>query len=375
MKTPTVERKTIRGLGTLILRGDTWHCHYYLNAVRYRESTHATTYNDAVKFLKRRITEVQTGRFAGTDVERVTMATLLEDVLDDYRMHHPDSVNSFAQPILNRLTEWFGAKRAATVTTESIRAFIKARMKEGAAPATINRDLGMLRRAFNLGRQQSPPKVGVVPNFKGLMFKENNARQGFFEHADYIRMRDALSPDERAVFVAGYYTLMRYAALLTMRWDWVDLNAQAIRVPPGVIKNDDPLTIATGGPGAELHELLAQRFALRNELCPECPWVFFRSMNYSRGKAAHQIGKPVLSIRAVMDNVKEQLGLQGKLFHDLRRTGARNLRRAGVSEGVIMRAGGWRTRSIFERYNIKDTADLHDAAAKLNAYLEAGQHA
>jgi integrase len=70
-----------------------------------------------------------------------------------------------------------------------------------------------------------------------------------------------------------------------------------------------------------------------------------------------------------MDKAREALGLQGRLFHDLRRTGARDMRKSGTSEGVIMALGNWKTRSVFERYNIKDAADLHEAAARRNAMI------
>jgi hypothetical protein len=42
-----------------------------------------------------------------------------------------------------------------------------------------------------------------------------------------------------------------------------------------------------------------------------------------------------------------------------------SLFRAGVAEGVIMRIGGWKTRSVFDRYAIVSQADVVDALQKL----------
>jgi len=41
------------------------------------------------------------------------------------------------------------------------------------------------------------------------------------------------------------------------------------------------------------------------------------------------------------------------------------MRRAGIAEGVIMKIGGWRTRSVFERYAIVSRSDITDAILKL----------
>jgi hypothetical protein len=40
-----------------------------------------------------------------------------------------------------------------------------------------------------------------------------------------------------------------------------------------------------------------------------------------------------------------------------------DFRKAGVSEGEIMKLCGWKTRDMFDRYNIIDASDLSRAVA------------
>jgi hypothetical protein len=42
----------------------------------------------------------------------------------------------------------------------------------------------------------------------------------------------------------------------------------------------------------------------------------------------------------------------------MRRSAARELRAAGVPESVIMKMANWKTRAMFERYNIVNDADV-----------------
>jgi hypothetical protein len=61
---------------------------------------------------------------------------------------------------------------------------------------------------------------------------------------------------------------------------------------------------------------------------------------------------------------------KGLLLHDLRRSGVRNLIRSGVPRRIAMKISGHLTESTFERYNIVDSTDLHEAMAKVEKYFD-----
>ena len=67
--------------------------------------------------------------------------------------------------------------RAIGITSDRITAYVAFRQNQGAANATINRELAALRRMFRLGKRAG--KIGEIPYISIL--QEDNVRKGFFE--------------------------------------------------------------------------------------------------------------------------------------------------------------------------------------------------
>jgi len=82
----------------------------------------------------------------------------------------------------------------------------------------------------------------------------------------------------------------------------------------------------------------------------------------------HRYGERIQSFGKAWHTACKNSGLEGKLVHDLRRTGVRNLIRAGVPQSVAMKISGYRDARIFARYNIVDTRDVADAMRKVSQY-------
>ena len=77
-------------------------------------------------------------------------------------------------------------------------------------------------------------------------------------------------------------------------------------------------------------------------------------------------GNPIVEYRKAWERARKAAECPDLLLHDLCRTGMRNMRRLGISEGVAMKVAGRKTASIFRRYDIVDESDLREVARKLD---------
>jgi hypothetical protein len=59
----------------------------------------------------------------------------------------------------------------------------------------------------------------------------------------------------------------------------------------------------------------------------------------------------------------------GVRIHDCRASGAINLLASGVDKGLVLKVGGWKTRSVLDRYNVADITRLTAAMEKGSKFL------
>lgn len=211
------------------------------------------------------------------------------------------------------------------------------RMKGGAAPATVNRHLALLKAACNQALDRG--KISKSP-MKGVAFlDEDNERDRICSVAEFRKLVAAAKDQEmRLMIICGYYTAMRQGEIAKLKWEQVDLESKTLK-----LKGKDTKT--KEGRAVPLHdEVIEALQAMRQDVGP-----IFAKQAWSKNFA---------------ELVKE-LKISDLRFHDLRHTAITNLRRAGVDLVTIQRISGHKTMAMLARYNTVDASDLVAAVKKL----------
>lgn len=192
------------------------------------------------------------------------------------------------------------------------------------------------------------------------MLNENNVRKGFFEHDQFLSVRAALPKYLRNFVSIANKGGWRLEEIETLTWDQVDRKLGIIRLEPGETKNDDARIAYLDD---EVKEIIEEQWSLRKQVFNKegkfFPWVFLNRHNTGRIKKFYKSWRKAC----------KAAGIPGKIFHDFRRSAVRNMVRAGVPENVAMKISGHKTRSVFDRCNIVNDADLIEAAKKRAKYL------
>lgn len=254
---------------------------------------------------------------------------------------------------MKHLKAAFGRIDVREINAARLAHYANDRLDERAEKSTVRNELNILKRGMTLAVKLGllatrPPFPTIVPT---------NIRTGFFERAELDAIVAHLPEYVVPLVKFMYWTGWRRGEVVSRQWRHVDLEAGVILLEPGETKNakgrDFPFGLIP-----ELAAVLAQQRAYTDAVQRRTgqlvPWLF------------HNEGMPIRSFRNAWKRACKHTGL-ARIPHDFRRTAARNLVRAGVTEQVAMTLTGHLTRSVFERYNITTDRDRREAVAKLAA--------
>lgn len=381
------------GKGRVWKRGLTWWVQYYDHGKQIRESSQSDKKAVAEALLMKRLVGAVEGTLPSREIP-ITYEELRQRLVTKRQLDQSSLSRQQAEAGLKHLDAAFGGMKASAITEDRIDEFKVARQATGASNATINRSLAALRQMFRLSakRFKNPPDVKLLP--------EPPARKGFLTREEYMRLWVALPEYVRPITAFGYNLGMRLGELKGLSWQNVNFAEGRITLDADQTKSGEARVIPFG----QLPELAAILSQLPQRAASASCLVFTRASGrplcsfrkawiracirsglgrmlwecplcHRRSEVAKQSWPPERQPdempRCAKCEVPCRWRYAGLIFHDLRRTAVRNLRRAGVPESVAMKISGHKTREVFERYNIVDERDVVQAMEKLEGFQRA----
>lgn len=365
-----------------------------LDGRRHFETIEAESIDDAANVRKTRIGDIAHGKPVSSKPSTVLFEEIAADLYNEYVLNGYSSAPDLETRLRLHVLPYFGRRKVAQISTALLKAYRIARMEQGATVATINRELEAMRAAYYLAKECTPPKALWIPTFP--IVKENNVRQGFFEHDALEAICRHLPKHLVPVARFGYITGWRHQEVMTRQWRHVTLAG--VSVDPGKTKNRQGRTFPMVATLKELLDSIRPKRFFPNDLiftnggkpivrfdkawataCQKAGLpvryvpkraiakktlppllteeggkkAAFHGNQFTGGELAPVLykrgkkkGQPVLVLRAAV------------YFHDFRRTAYRNLVWAGIPEKQARLAVGWMDIKTADRYNVPSKSDM-----------------
>lgn len=241
---------------------------------------------------------------------------------------------------LSHLLPILGAKFLTDIDAGDISRYQEKRLKDKAAPKTINLEVGTIRailRRYRLWANLQPDiRMLQTPDDIGKAMSLKDEKKLLDACAD-SRSRSLLP----AVLLA-LNTGMRYSELRLLRWQQVDLKKRTVRVGKSKTEAGTGRVIPLNSKAHEVLKFWADQFANRE---PE--HFLFPSERYGAGGNKFeptvydiQPTKAINSWKEAWESVKEETGVTIR-FHDLRHTCVTRMLEGGAPLSVVASILGW----------------------------------
>ena len=269
---------------------------------------------DADNLLQRRESEVR----SGVKPDDITFSEFSRRWLTKYAAAHvkPRTFNDYQIAVRVHLEPFFGGSRLKDIHPEHVEDFKAAKLLEGKAPATINKQLvvlgSMMKRAV-IWRYIRENPVQYVSRVK-----QTHGEMDYLTPGEIRRLLDAASPDHRPLYATAILTGVRQGELLALQWGDLDLERGVL-----FIRRTYHFRYGFAPPKSE-----SGRRAVK--VTPELAAILRAHKERTGGKASDLIftngaGNPIDGANLLSQEFRptlERAGIRRVRFHDLRHTKA-----------------------------------------------------
>jgi len=337
---------------SIYARGGVYWYTFSFSGKRYQESTKSKSKTLAKEAEKNRRRELEKAFNNVTDTRKArvqSISVVAATYLEDYKVRH--RAGTFAEYALGHVTRLLGDKLVVDITDTAVKSFQTTRLKEGAAPKSVNEEVTFLLRL--LGDAGDALRVRLRRN-KALKLKvEQNVARAYSED-EKTRMlelakdssaRRSGSPAIYPALVLALNAGMRDAEIRTLTWAQVDFEKQFLTVGRSKTAAGEGRTIPLNSlllPALLDHSVwYSRRFGM---IKPD--WYLFPF-----GKSKHlDPARPMTTLKTVWTNIKTKASITGR-WHDTRHTLVTELAESGAGDQTIMDIAGHVSRQMLSRYS------------------------
>ena len=304
---------------------------FRVNSRRIFESTETTNKKMAEKIYAKRLTEITEGKWFQNEARKRRFEELREKYMTEHSMINKTPTTQVRDiSAFKRLSEFFGGLMLIDITPAKISDYKSLRITKGIKPATISRELEVLRHALNLSIQWE--WIETNPFSKVKLDKPNNQIERWITSEEEKCLLDVSVSWLKEIIVFALNTGMRQDEILSLQWSQIDLIRRTATLL--ITKNKEKRTVPIN---QTVYDLLKFKSKIR----------YLSGYVFTSQAGIKIIARNLL--RAYYD-ARKKAGLEDVRFHDLRHTFATRLVQAGVDLYTVAKLLGHKDIRMTQRY-------------------------
>jgi len=332
---------------SLYKRGDVWWYKLRFAGQTLRESSKSRSKTVAKEAERARRRELELG-FNRIDKQQVTQlfSIAAENWIKTKRAHLAPRSVVIECTNLKHLNPHFGRKLVCDIGSDDVAQYQSVRQKEGAAPKTVNLEVGTLRAVLRKHRLW----FAIQPDVRMLRVADD-VGCAITPEQEVRLLQACQSSRSRSLYTAvllALNTCLRYSELRLLKWERINLTARTLTVGTSKTEAGAGRTIPLNARALSLLSFWAGMFRDRQPghyVFPTERYGLAQRRYEEKGSIRTSVhstdpSKPIGRWKEAWETARKEAGVDCR-FHDLRHTGCTRMLEAGVPFSVVASIMGW----------------------------------